>query len=171
MTEAEKKKREKYDREAAILAHSIAAQVAAVEDITYYGAFHILDHAKAILENEMKRQRAKPLQKSGIGGEMSLKRPGRKTGAKKQFNRLISGRLRQRALSDGNLEYCFCIFQRKRRRKRASSRKLRIVQNVKHKQRSTTRQYQHWTLETPPFIPRLYHGSRKGTTAAAAVTL
>ncbi len=59
MTEAEKKKREKYDREAAILAHSIAAQVAAAEDITYYGAFHILDHAKAILENEMKRQRAK----------------------------------------------------------------------------------------------------------------
>lgn len=59
MTEAEKKKREKYDREAAILAHSIAAQVAAVEDITYYGAFHILDYAKAILENEMKRQRAK----------------------------------------------------------------------------------------------------------------
>lgn len=59
MTEAEKKKREKYDREAAILAHSIAAQVAAVEDITYYGAFHILDHVKAILENEMKRQRAK----------------------------------------------------------------------------------------------------------------
>ena len=59
MTEAEKKKREKYDREAAILAHSIAAQVAAAEDITYSGAFHILDHAKAILENEMKRQRAK----------------------------------------------------------------------------------------------------------------
>lgn len=41
MTEAEKKKREKYDREAAILAHSIAAQVAAAEDITYSGAFHI----------------------------------------------------------------------------------------------------------------------------------
>lgn len=57
MTEAEKKKREKYDRDAAILAHSIAAQVAAVDNITYYGAFHILDHAKGILENEMKKQR------------------------------------------------------------------------------------------------------------------
>lgn len=41
MTEAEKKKRKKYDCEAAILSHSIATQVAAVEDITYYGAFHI----------------------------------------------------------------------------------------------------------------------------------
>ena len=58
MTEAERrKKRQDKDREAAILAHSIAAQVAAVEGITYYGAFHILDHAKAILENEMKKQR------------------------------------------------------------------------------------------------------------------
>ena len=57
MTEAEKKKREKYDRDAAILAHSIAAQVAAVDNLTYYGAFHILEHAKEILDNEMKKQR------------------------------------------------------------------------------------------------------------------
>ena len=71
MTEAEKKKREKYDREAAILAHSIAAQVAAAEDITYSGAFHILDHAKAILENEMKRQRAKaPAEVRDRGGDV-----------------------------------------------------------------------------------------------------
>ena len=42
------------DRRNAILAHDIAAQVSAVEGITYYGAFQILDHAKAILENNMK---------------------------------------------------------------------------------------------------------------------
>ena len=57
MTEAEKKKREKYDRDAAILAHSIAAQVAAVDNITYYGAFHILDHAKEILARQYRRKR------------------------------------------------------------------------------------------------------------------
>lgn len=51
----DKKTKRKKD---AILAYSIAAQVAAVNGISYYGAFRILNHAKAILERNMERQRA-----------------------------------------------------------------------------------------------------------------
>lgn len=46
------------NRKNAILAHSIAKKVASVENISYRGAIEILDHAKNILENNMKAQRA-----------------------------------------------------------------------------------------------------------------
>lgn len=50
--------KEESNRRNAILAHNIATQVVAVEGISYYKAFQILDHAKGILENNMKLQRA-----------------------------------------------------------------------------------------------------------------
>lgn len=50
--------KQERERNISILAHSIAAQAAAVEGITYKGALNILDRAKFILERQMEDERA-----------------------------------------------------------------------------------------------------------------
>lgn len=59
MTSEQSRQIEKWVKKKAILAHKIAEQVAAVEGITYQGAFEILDLAKRNLERGMKEQSAK----------------------------------------------------------------------------------------------------------------
>ena len=51
-------KRQERENKISILAHSMAAQAAAVENITYKGAINILDRAKFILERRMEDERA-----------------------------------------------------------------------------------------------------------------
>lgn len=54
MTEQEKRK--EWDKKAAIIAHSIAEQITAIENITNYGALRIVDHVKYIIESSMENQ-------------------------------------------------------------------------------------------------------------------
>ncbi len=65
MTDKEKeqlelKKKQRYEREKKIctLAHSVAQQAVALEDISYEDSFAVLERAKMIIDKDMRKQRA-----------------------------------------------------------------------------------------------------------------
>ncbi len=58
MTEAEKKEREEWERNRAIVAHSVAKQITEIPKITFQGALDTAEIVKTIIERDMKRQRA-----------------------------------------------------------------------------------------------------------------
>lgn len=58
MTEAKKREREEWERNRAIVAHSVAEQITAIPTITFQGALDTVGMVKEIIERDMKRRRA-----------------------------------------------------------------------------------------------------------------